>query len=213
MSSFTDVFSRQATGLRYPTKTSEKSPEKKISSLMKALNKPAGASVGSTPEKVLVVTKDGKRGRGRPRKQKRNADAMEVDQPKTSEAMDVDPPKDSMKMNQPKKQKVAQTFTIAMTPSKMTMYPSRYDSMEAYVYINAEHVLMKQPNKLPSGEVIKGTIWKKLDRQVSIRGAVSIELQKKLAEAMLSKTRSVLEVHSPEFVNDMPTFKLTKNNQ
>ena len=198
MSSFTDAFSRPATGLRYSTKTSEK----------KGLRK-----VGSTPEKVPVVAKDGKRGRGRPRKQKRKADAMEVDQPKSSEAMDVDPPKipDSIEMNQPKKQKV-QTFTIAMTPSKMTLYPSRYDSMEAYVYINADHVLMKQPNKQPSGEVIKGTVWKKLDRQVSVRGAVSIELQKKLAEAMLSKTRSVLEVHSPEFVNDMPTFKLTKNN-
>ena len=198
MSSFTDAFSRPATGLRYPTKTPEKKDLRKV----------------STPEKVPVVATEGKRGRGRPRKQKRNADAMEVDQPKISEAMDVDPPQvsDSIKMNQPKKQKVAQTFTIAMTPSKMTLYPSRYDSMEAYVYINADHVLMKQPKTYPSGGVIKGTVWKKLNRQVSVRGAVSIELQKKLAEAMLSKTRSVLEVHSPEFVNDMPTFKLTKNN-
>ena len=163
----------------------------------------------STPEKIPEIVK---KTRGRPRKQKRKLiEPEKVVKKAASEAMDVDQPKAAkVDKTQPENKKfsVGRTGTIAITPSKMTFYPSRYGSMQGYVYVNADNAMIKRPNTDPSMK----TQWGKLDRPVSVRGAVSLEFQKKLVEVMLSKTRGILDVYPHEMVNGIPTFKLTKNN-
>ena len=151
-------------------------------------------------------------------------EAMEVPKPETSKAMEVDQSTKAKKagievfqqktrrvdINQCEKPKftAVRSGTIAIIPSKITLYPSRYGSMQCYAYIIADHALIKRPNTDPT--MIPQ--WRKLDEPVLVLGAVSLELQKKLVEIMVSKTRGILNVYPEEKVDGVLTFKLTKNN-
>ena len=221
MSSFTDVFSRQATGLRYPTKTSEKSPEKKISSLMKALNKPAGASVGSEKQMSDWEMRD-ESGFKQEIKQ-------ETDEPLFPTLPNLDTrwtsmyaeKQNAMEFNAngfdstfraptlAEKDMFSTTdnnkFTILLYPKKLTIFPSKFSKegeFRSFAYITLDE--MRSRIKPRGGE------WDMFMGPATVRGSLYPQLLLKIINAMhMNVNRLEIEVIESDFENGARTFKLT----